>query len=164
MDHHSARTILLDRGREPWEVRVLVAFLEESGVLSILPDDADHVDLDEAARLVVERGIGPNLLRGAWEQARAERQEANRLHLDKLVRSLIADPSDHTPEEIEERAQYLWMVESQLLRVGVPGDLVVALAGLLQLADCPVSPTDTPHELRLKLHAVVKDLLVATST
>jgi hypothetical protein len=155
---------LSDRGRDPWEVCVLVEFLSESGVLAILPGDADHHDLDEVARLVVERGAGADLLHHLWEQARSERHEVERLRLESLVHSLSAEASDFAAEEIEARALYLWMVESQLLRIGVPRDLVVALAGLLQLAECPVSSADTPNELRLKLHTVVKELLVATSS
>ena len=160
MHRESASMILRQKGREPWEVKVLVSFLEQSGALGTLHDDADHEDLSDAAGAVFSHGPDTAAeLQKIREAARRDRLIQKQAHLNSLVQSICDDRSEFTPDEIEERVAQLAVVESHLARVGVPQDLVVPIAGLLQAADCSLSPSDTTAHVRLALHQAAKRLL-----
>ena len=160
MQREAVAEILRDRGREPWEVSVLLAFLEELGVLRSLPESADHEDIDEAARLVFQYGkMSPDQLSALVLTARETRLHRQQSRLDTLVDSLNSIESAYERSELEHRARRLAETESQLARVGIPSDLVVPVAGLLQVADSSISESDSPDHVRRTIHLAAKRLL-----
>ncbi len=163
MHRETASAILRDRGRESWEIRVLVAFLDECRVLQALPEDAEVEDLDEAARIVVSRGqLPPNEIDQVLETVRSERLAGQRNHRLELIETLAIGQDEFTREEIADRVEQLTVAEAQIARVGIPQELVVPLAGFLQAADCNISATDSPEQVRTAIHYAAKRLLQAS--
>ena len=139
---------------------MLIGFLDEAGVLALLPEDSNHEDIDEAARLLIHWGTMPrDQLNEQILAARDDRQQRQQSRLLSLVDSLNSVESEYERSELEARARRLAVVEALLARVGIPSDLVVPLAGLLQAADCNVSEWDSPDHVRKTIHRAAKRLL-----